>query len=274
MFRPQAILKSKIDKVDDIINYINTVKPFHTKIVDTVITFVVQETVNVTVTEDLTSTIDLWFDERSPDNKGFERSGLGQSGLDQYGEESPDPVRYEEDLIYDRLLACLEPESNVYFCGYDDIALDMSPLDMRISDGRDLKEGLDLEAFDINSFDFVFIDKEAIERFKNCDISKLRDFNLQSQYLLDEVDNASPTTIRTSITEVVIIDTSRQIPQGFDYMNFSTDNFDAIPREHVAYNIAPPGQGGGGGSPASITLIPNTPPPVNLPNNTVNDSEK
>jgi hypothetical protein len=275
MFRPQAILKTQIDKVDNIIDFINTVKPFHTKIVDTVITFVVNESINVRVDEDITTTLDLWFDERSYDKNGFERQGLGKAGLDQYPSEvTPPKLRYELANIYDRLLACMEPESNVYFCGFDDIALDISPLDMRISDGRDLKEGLDLEAFDINSFDFVFIDTAAIERFKNCDISKLRDFHMQSQYLQDDIEDVTPTTIKTTIKETVIIDISRQIPQGFDYMSYSTDNFDSIPREHVAFNITQPGQGSGGGSPSSITLVPITPPLIDLTNDTVNDSEK
>ena len=275
MFRPQAILKTQIDKVDDIINYVNTIKPFHTKIVDTVITFFVREAVNVTVTEDVTNILDLWFDERSFDKNGFERQGLGRAGIDQYvNETTPSPLRYEADLIYDRLLACIEPESNVYFCGLDDINYDDSPLDMRISDGRDLKEGLDLAGLDVNTFDFVFIDKDALERFKHCDISKLRDFNLQSQYLQDDIEEVTPTTIKTTITETVIIDTSRQIPQGFDYMSYSTDNFDSIPREHVAFNIAQPGQGAGGGSPSSIIIVPNTPPAVELPKNTINDSGK
>jgi hypothetical protein len=275
MFRPQAILKTQVDKVDDIVNFINTVKPFHTKIVDTIITFIVNEAVNTNVVEDITNTVDLWFDERTFDKNGFERQGLGRAGLDQFiGQTTTSSLRYEATTIYDRLLACIDPDSNVYYCGYDDIALDNSPLDMRISDGRDLKEGFDLEAFDINSYDFVFIDKDALERFKNCDVSRLRDFNLQSQYLLDDIEDPSPTTIKTTITENVIIDTSRQVPQGFDYMNFSTDNFDSIPREHVAFNIAVPGQGAGGGSPTSIIIVPNTPPLVNLTNSTVNDVEK
>lgn len=277
MFRSQAILKTKADKIDDIISYINSVKPFHTKIVDTVVTFQIEEQVNINVVEDVTSTLDLWFDERVYDTHGFEKQGFGKSGIDQFPNQvSPSPLRFEADAIYDRLRACIEPDSNVYFCGYDDIPFGDAGLDIRISDGRDLHEGFDdvNAGYDINTFDFVFIDKVALERFKNCDISKLRDYHLGSRYLIDHIEEPSPTTIKATITETVIIDTSSQIPQGFDYMQYSTDNFDSIPREHIAFNIVNVGTGPIGGSPTSVTLVPTQPAPIVLPVNTVNDSEK
>lgn len=268
MFRPQAKIKAKIDQVDSIIAYVNSIKPFHTKIVDTVVKFTFVETINTTVTDINNTTLDLWFDERSFDKQGFEKHGFGIAGIDQFpDQEDPTLTRYENESIYDRILGGTAPTSNVYFCGLDDVPLDAAKLDLRVNDSTNLHEGLDDVALDYNTYDSVFVDKQAIELYnKNVD-SKLRDFHLNSVYFDDHLEDPSPTTIKATITETVVIDISRQFPLGFDKSLFDTDDFDTLPREVAV--VSNPGTIN-----QTVTLVTTTPESKTFNVDTVNDSEK
>lgn len=268
MFRPQAKIKKQIDQVDNIIAYINTVKPFHTKIVDTVVKFSFTEEVNTSVTETNNTTLDLWFDERSYDKQGFEKHGFGVTGIDQYPDQGPivPATRYENENIYDRILGGTNPTSLVYFCGLDDVPLDGAKLDLRVNDTENLYEGLDDRPLDTNTFDSVFVDQQAIDLYNKNTESKLRDFHLNSEYFDDHLEDPSPTTIKATITEIVVIDISRQFPLGFDKQLFDTDDFDTLPREIPV--VTNPGAAN-----QTITLVPTTPESKIFTSNTVNDSE-
>jgi hypothetical protein len=268
MFRPQAKVKTRVDQVDNILEYINTIKPYHTKIVDTVVKYSFVENINTSVIETNDTTLDLWFDERSFDKQGFEKHGFGIAGIDQFpDQEDPSPTRYENESIYDRILGGTNPTSNVYFCGLDDVTLDGAKLDLRVNDTVDLHEGLDDTALDYNTYDSVFVDKQAIELYNKNVESKLRDFHLNSEYFDDHLEDPSSTTIKSTITENVIIDISRQFPLGFDKSLFDTDDFDTLPREVVV--ITNPGAAN-----QTITLVTTTPASKSFSENTVNDSEK
>lgn len=267
MFRPQAKIKTKIDQVDNITAYINSVKPFHTKIVDTVVKFSFTEEISTTVTEINNTTLDLWFDERSFDKQGFEKHGFGVSGIDQYPEQPlPTPTRYENESIYDRISGGDYPASNVYFCGLDDVSLDEAKLDLRVNDNVNLHEGLDDVTLDYNTFDSVFVDKQAIDLYNRNVESKLRDFHLNSEYFDDHLEDPSPTTIKATITEHVVIDISRQFPLGFDKQLFDTEDFDILPREIPV--VTNPGSAN-----QTITLVSTNPGTKTFTSDTVNDSE-
>lgn len=295
--RQPAILKAKTDHVDELINYVSEVKPFHTKIIDSIITYRFSDDVNIKVTDDFVTTVDFFFDESTRNKHGFEKYGYGITGLDQYpGQPEISQLkrsRYGYDKSkYDATRYDLTDTANddVYSLdqGIDDFPLDFTALDERYDySGFDevpfettaldydlyFDMGLDEAPFDINSFDFINEEKN-IPWDPFIDVH----FNVEDEF--DDYEGSSPTTIKTTITEQIIIDKSRQVPAGFDYVGFSVDKFDTVPNEFVGYSVVGydvvntiekydthPYE-------STVRFVSTTPETKILPVDTVNDSEK
>ena len=297
--RQQAILKTKTDHVDELISYVKEVKPYHTKIIDTAITYKFVENVYINVEENHTTTVDFFFDESSRNRHGFGVSGFGTFGLDQYpGQPIPaervkfsrygydikgyDTTRYslpvypQNDFEYkvDHGLDEWPLDYNALDTIYNYSGLDLAPLDgVALDTDHYFNIGLDQAPLDINPLDYVNLKTETIN-----------DPFIDPHFLVEDefehFEDSSPTTIKTTITEHIIIDTTRQVPSGFDYVGFDTDKYDTVPNYKVAYTVVgydavgTPEKYDSHPYESTIRLVPTTPETKDLTVKTVNDSEK
>lgn len=297
--RQQAILKTKTDHVDELISYVKEVKPYHTKIIDTAITYKFTENVNIQIEENHTTTIDFFFDESNRNRHGFGVSGFGMFGLDQYpGQEIPterfkpskygydvkgyDTTRYgltttcQNDIWYsaDYGLDVFPLDHNALDTRYNYSGLDEAPLDLVALDTDVyLNIGLDEAPLDINPLDYINMGTDSM-----CDPFIDPHFLVEDEF--DHFEESSPTTIKATITEHIIIDTTRQVPSGFDYVGFDTYDYDTVPNFKVAYTlvgydaVGNPEKYESHPYESTIRLVPTAPSTKDSTVQTVNDSEK
>jgi hypothetical protein len=147
--------KSTIDEVSDLVDYINDVKPYHTKIDDIIIQYTFVENIITSIAENHQKVIDFIIDYN------IDESGYDVKRYDHAG--------YDGELI---------SVTEYYPTGFN-------------------KHGFDSEHFD-------------------------------ALPTMDYVANTSPTTIKSSIKEHLVIDISRYELTGYDYVNFDDDLFDTL----------------------------------------------
>lgn len=260
----------KLDTIAQVEQYINEIKPYHTKVVDTVITYTFKEVIIGNLIEKTNTTIDLFFDDREYNKHGFEHDGFSVSGLDIRGNYISPGIELDKNgydmRIYDKSpfdlvddsdpsidyqilrglddygLEETELDERKLFNELDEIGLDLCPLD----DGNTVDYGLDDNYFDINTFDDVYENKsQPTEGFVNTGYKSTTygDLYGYDNNFIDQLDEPSATTIRATFTEKLVIDKARQQLVGFDYIRHDTEKFDTIPANEyisttVGFNLA------------------------------------
>lgn len=81
------IVKQQVTTINRLVDYINDVKPYHTKILDTRVTFLIRESVFVNVTDEIQTTIDMILNtpitydmnDATVGSDGFNLTGFGTS---------------------------------------------------------------------------------------------------------------------------------------------------------------------------------------------------
>ncbi len=88
MSKLAPIVKQQVTTINRLVDYINDIKPYHTKILDTRVTFVIREAVHVNVSDEIQSTIDMIlntpiaYDENIIASKeSFSLHGFGATGF-------------------------------------------------------------------------------------------------------------------------------------------------------------------------------------------------
>ena len=77
------IVKQQVTTINRLVDYINDVKPYHTKILDTRVTFLIRESVFVNVTDEIQTTIDMILN--TPISYEINDAATKLDGFNSYG---------------------------------------------------------------------------------------------------------------------------------------------------------------------------------------------
>jgi hypothetical protein len=176
----------------EVLSYLNLTKPYHTKIKDMIVNFVFVEHVNVLVDENGRPIDNTIIDTGTPITNFLDniRIPVGDNIITTIG-FLLDYNKSEFVDDYGKPLKLLEKYKKVDY-GYEIQPFGVSPL-----------------------------------------ASSLEHTNIGDEYdmlhpTFDYNQNNNDTTIKTSITEKLVIDTSRTLVLGFDYKPYDTDKYDTI----------------------------------------------
>jgi hypothetical protein len=88
MSKLSPIVKQQLTPINRLINFINEVKPYHTKVLETAVKFTIYEDVFVTITDTINTTVDLLLDNQIKYNDTNIIANIGlmeQHGYNLYG---------------------------------------------------------------------------------------------------------------------------------------------------------------------------------------------
>lgn len=192
------IIKDSISNIyeQEAFSYINLTKPYHTKLKDIIVNFKFVENIFATVSE-----------------TGKPSTGVTTGGTGTSGNIQPNLLDNVNIQVGDRIISTI---------GF---ILDYNKSEFVDDYGKPLKLNAKYNKVD---YGFAMVPLGADHLGASLDHTSIGDAYDMLKSTFDYNQNNNDTTIKTSITEHLIIDTSRTLVLGFDYKSYDTDKFDTI----------------------------------------------
>lgn len=203
------IIKDSISNIyeQEAFSYINLTKPYHTKLKDIIVNFKFVENIFATVSETGT-----------PSTGGGTGSGTGGTTGGTSGNIPTNLLDNINVQVGDSIISTI---------GF---ILDYNKSEFVDDYGKPLKL---LNKYNKVDYGFAMVPLGADHLGASLDHTVIGDSYDMLKSTFDYNQNNNDTTIKTSITEHLLIDTSRTLVLGFDYKSYDTDKFDTIDTDGV-----------------------------------------